>query len=546
MIGLAKQNKNLEPWLFTAMVAVSVLPLLISKYFVTLDGPAHLYNSRIILEIILGKNSEIPALFTVNTFPVPNWSGHFMMILGSAFLPAWWSEKVFLLAYFILTPLFFRKLVLHLYPQNQLLTYPIILFTHNHLFYFGSFNMGMGIMLMFLTGFVFVRFLNRLNIRNAVILGCLLLSVYFSHAMMFMITLGLLAALALITTPREYEPGSVTFTATKSLIRKLVLITLSAIPSVMILFLFFSRVDTLEPASRPDLPMLFQWIVDVRPLLTLAYNERWTFWTHLLFGSFILVFISNLILLAKQHVKSTEGKVKITTPVNLSWVWFICWFVFLFLFLIVHNSIVLIDRLIIVFFLFFILWLASLRTHKIMRIIMVSVVIVVHVVFTSFYWKSMSGLSKDAIAMEKAAAYIPDNSLVLTFSESDNWLHQRITGYMGADRPIAVIENYEAGLEWFPVKWNQKVYDLNFLAHYGVNNIDIARWAYINEGDSTCFSLKNSQNEIKPIPWVLTMNNKRTSEVLADTLLQKVLDSHYKKVYQHDYLTLFQWKYQKP
>ncbi|HRZ42844.1 MAG TPA: hypothetical protein P5228_09110 [Bacteroidales bacterium] len=515
---------------------------MISRYFVTLDGPAHLYNARVILEIILGKNSEIPALFTINPLPVPNWSGHFLMVLGSAILPAWLSEKVVLLAYFILTPLFFRKLVLHLYPQNQLLTYPIILFTHNHLFYFGSFNMAIGIMLMFLTGFVFVRYLNRLNIKNALILGVLLLSVYFSHAMILMITIGFIAALALITTPRKYESGSVTFTAPNSMIRRLILIALAALPSMILLVLFFGSVDTLEPATRPDLPMLFQWIVDVRPLLALAYNDRWTFWTNLLFGSFMLIIISNLILVIRHHVVWADGKIKLTTPVNLSWVWFLCWFIFLFLFLIVHNSIVLIDRLIIVFFLFFILWLASLRTHRVIRIAALLIVVVVHLVFTSLYWKTMPVLSKDAIAMEKASAHIPDNSLVLTLSESDNWLHQRITGYLGADRPIAVIENYEAGLEWFPVKWNQKVYDLNFLAHYGVNNIDVAGWTYINKEDSTCFSLKNIRNELKPIPWVLTMHDLSSPSVLKDSVLQNMLNHHYEKVYSEGFCNLYQLK----
>ncbi len=77
------------PFLFWAMLLAGTIPLLVFRHFVTLDGPAHLYNAQLIREIWFGGHSLVNDLFRVNDFPVPNWSGHLIMALLNLLLPAY-------------------------------------------------------------------------------------------------------------------------------------------------------------------------------------------------------------------------------------------------------------------------------------------------------------------------------------------------------------------------------------------------------------------------------------------------------------------------
>ncbi|MBK8416653.1 MAG: hypothetical protein IPL22_20360 [Bacteroidetes bacterium] len=45
--------------------------------FLTVDGPAHLYNATIIREMLTGDQSLYALFFKFNEQLVPNWSGHF-------------------------------------------------------------------------------------------------------------------------------------------------------------------------------------------------------------------------------------------------------------------------------------------------------------------------------------------------------------------------------------------------------------------------------------------------------------------------------------
>jgi hypothetical protein len=66
------------------------------------------------------------------------------------------------------------------------------------------------------------------------------------------------------------------------------------------------------------------------------------------------------------------------------------------------------------------------------------------------------GLNKDATAIYNASEYIEANSIVLPVNMSDNWIEPHFSNYLGVDKPLIILENYEASLGWFPVKWNTR------------------------------------------------------------------------------------------
>src|SRR5690349_10125799 len=84
-------------YLFHAVVLLNTLPALLFRFFPTMDGPAHLYNARLIREL-LGGNSALAPYVVLNDFPVPNWLGHFILAAAGAVVPAFLAEKILVLS----------------------------------------------------------------------------------------------------------------------------------------------------------------------------------------------------------------------------------------------------------------------------------------------------------------------------------------------------------------------------------------------------------------------------------------------------------------
>ena len=54
-----------EPGLFLLITLVNLLPVLLVKYFPTVDGPAHLYNSKLMAELLGNPSGLLGEYFTI-------------------------------------------------------------------------------------------------------------------------------------------------------------------------------------------------------------------------------------------------------------------------------------------------------------------------------------------------------------------------------------------------------------------------------------------------------------------------------------------------
>lgn len=86
-------NDKQESFLFWLLLLAGLIPLMTHRFFVTLDGPAHLYSGLIIKSLLFDPHGAIGRLFTINPFPVPNWTSHFLFTLFGTFLPGYLTEK---------------------------------------------------------------------------------------------------------------------------------------------------------------------------------------------------------------------------------------------------------------------------------------------------------------------------------------------------------------------------------------------------------------------------------------------------------------------
>jgi hypothetical protein len=112
-------------------------------------------------------------------------------------------------------------------------------------------------------------------------------------------------------------------------------------------------------------------------------------------------------------------------------------------------------RIGIIMYLSFIIWLARETFPSLLRAILVFGVVVISLLLVNYYGRVINRLNKDAKTIVEASKQIEDNSVILPVNLSDHWLQNHFSNYLGIDKSIVILENYEASSGGFPLVWNR-------------------------------------------------------------------------------------------
>lgn len=532
-----------EKAFFVFLIIIGLVPLLFTKYYLTLDGPAHIYNGNIIKELILGNHTEFSNLFKLNSLPVPNWISHFLFACCNIIFPDYISEKLVLGSYLILFPLFFRKIVLWFTPQNYILSYLGILFAHNHLLYLGSYNLIFAIAFFFITCFYILKNVTILEFKQIALLAGLFLLVYFSHILILLVTFSIAIILPIAILKNEKSENGFIITNWNLFFIKLKVVFLAMIPALILTVNYLLHVDSLEKAGRLDLNLLIDRFIDIRPMLTLCMCKPWNIFTHILFGVFILMIVTNVFILIKRSVSFDQGNLNLNIPnPRFSLMWFLLFFAFLLLYLIVPNANILPERLIILVYIFMGFWLATQTYPRWLLNLFLVVLVTTHITFAVLHTKHMRVTSRQIEQMHEITEYVEPGSLLLTFNyaHQQNWLHMHSSGYFGSDKPIAVIENYEGQLKWFPVSWNlEGAYELAPINVWAADNRKMINKFYLHSENPDFFTLPRKNGSSQIIPYAVIFG-KVTDEKEDNYLkIMSILDKSYSLTFQNDFCKLY-------
>ncbi|TFH22484.1 MAG: hypothetical protein E4H10_13705, partial [Bacteroidia bacterium] len=175
-----------ETWVTALLLLISVLPLWIFKYVPSLDGPQHLYNSNVIIQLLRG--SEIfREFFRINEVVVGYWTGHFALSFFNLFLPAWLAEKMFLTAYVFGMVFSFRYLVRSIYPERQnLLVYLIFPFVFHSYLLMGYYSFSIAVIFFFWAFGYYITYSQHFRGKEMILFGILVLGVFLSHGLVFL------------------------------------------------------------------------------------------------------------------------------------------------------------------------------------------------------------------------------------------------------------------------------------------------------------------------------------------------------------------------
>lgn len=437
------QNQGLllrkpDKLLFWLLWLIHLLPVWMLTPFPTVDGPAHLYNARLMLELWRG-NPTVSEFYVLNPLLQPNVLGHVllagMMALG---LPALLAEKLLLTTLVALLPIAFRKLVLRLYAGAGDVVLLVFPFVYGFLFFMGFYNFLLGTVLLFFGIEKWISLVGKsVNRRDASVLIVIALLALYAHLYAFA-WFVVFTALVLLADMFGKEKSL----TNKQMAFKMLVWGLPLLPALYhIIRGKFSGGETVfaSPSALWDL------IYQVQPAKGLEYGKaniyiQWLFWLLLL----------RLALLVYEAVK--KGLRPETTLLRMAFL-----LLSIALFALPDGTALsgmVSQRTGLLWFFSLLALLAATPVHAWIRWAGRAVALVVSL---SLLWLYNGALQREqgvSHSVALAARSIPAGAVVYVENTSRKMLNTHVSNYLGAGRPLIISENYQAALPYFPVSWN--------------------------------------------------------------------------------------------
>jgi hypothetical protein len=442
------QIKNVEPYFFYLFLLLNLLPVLSFKYFPTVDGPAHLYNSRIITELVTNPKTPLDQYFCFNNHISPNWTGHLILSFLLLFLPAFLAEKIVLLCWLIGLPLSIKYLFKILGITTNYIIYLIFPFTYSYLFYYGFYNFNIALVLYFIALSFVIRYDNNYSIKRAIILMLISTLICMSHLFVFAILLLTIFIFNLKNVVIFYKCDK---QIKLDLIKHFLILLISILPGLILLVKFafagISEVKSSVYLSVGDILTSLKYIMPAKGI----HYEGYSMATRIILYIFIFLFLYHT--LSAIYHKIVNNRNILKHPI-----WIIFSLIILLLTFILPDSNAsygfISSRLMLVFFLFLIISLASQKLPISLQVLLFIVINFVNFSILAHNYKSVSNGGFMAKEIITASTLIEPYSTILPVNLSEKHLYSHISNYLGSEKTVVILENYEATLDYFPLKWN--------------------------------------------------------------------------------------------
>lgn len=453
--------KYSERLLFYGMLVLSIAFIIHMRYNPSLDGPAHLYNSRLLNYLIAG-NPLVSTFHAINKVPVPNLTDHVLLALFITFLSSAASVKLLLILYIAAFSLGFRAIIRLLRPENIGLSAFAIPLAHSFLLYIGFYNFCISAALMLWAIYYYLKHFNTLaasyNPLRFGIMLLLIIGVYFTNGLAFLL-LGLLIALLELQVLLPYLKANAYKQSKATINRHIIQLLLLWLPGIacFVIFILSTRLTSGGSAASPArLSELVKDIVTIRPLTVYMHEE--TTYTSILFYVILFLFGTSVIRQIRQN-KSEKTPYSFAAAV-------IAILTLLLYFTVPNNASVgmMTVRFCYYFFLFLVLWLALRKNYSAVIWVALPVIYFLHcfLLFT-MHAPVIKDLDRVASEIVESSEYISPNSVVLPVNCSSNWLMLHFTDYDGLKKTVINTDDYESNVGWFPLIWNKAM--PNFSLH---------------------------------------------------------------------------------
>lgn len=440
-----------EKYLFAILLLVNIIPVVGVEYFFTGDGPAHLYNSNIILQLLSQEENRISQFFELRYELIPNLGGHVLLTGLNALLPAAVAEKVVYSLCLLLLPLSFRYVLSKFSNEAKsfaLLAFPL---AHNFCFYIGFQSFCLGMALMFFTFGYFLKLQKEERLLRYLLFALLLFITAIFHLFTAVATLLAVFIFMLIKILKRHKWN----------VRELVLIALACLPATIFCAIFIFGNSGEFQFNQTGFFQLLKGITAGIPIITIDTAEvRFSqpFNIMLCVGVMMVVIFR---LGAKTSFQTRDFA--LITSVLL-----------LVLYFILPDKMAsgafISMRLLLTAYLFLALWIGLFLRNNLISYLLMGAVVFLNLKMVHYHYLKARELSADAEAIHKAVDFIPAGSTMLPLNYSYHWLHYNIGLYPGGEKELIILDNYEASTTHFPVKWKEESFPGDLLGDFATNN----------------------------------------------------------------------------
>lgn len=443
-------------WLFWAALIALLLPVWLNRYFLTGDGPCHVYNARVLLDWWLGRNQPFYAeYYELNRLIVPNQFVHGVLALLQLGLPGVVAEKVLLSLYVVGFATGMRYLLRTIRPGAEFLVYPALPFIMSRPMLMGFLNYSFSIVGCLWLAAFWLRRREASRLSTAAWLSIGLLLEYLMHPVGLSLTLLVLAACSVggLVAGRT----STWRAAIRQLGQEALLLGLASLPALVLLGVYMFQVNGLTTPS--PLTTLQRWHAFCRQDALAALSDREVVWMRsmapglgllLLVGlrlrgrSFRLqsadVFLALSLLMLYAYFQAPEGGA---------------------------GGSILVMRLESIPLLLLLPWLALVPWPGWSRLLIGGLGLLVSGAVLVVRWPIQRQVSMAETDYLSVVAHIAPNSTVLPLSFNHSgqvpgvdliparvWLFMHAADYLGTMRaPVIMLGNYEANTGTFPFRW---------------------------------------------------------------------------------------------
>ncbi len=466
VVSISSMQKTLNALLLTGF-ALCLLQIWWPSYYLTGDGPSHLYNAQVLHDVWnYSKSTDFYLHFYHIVYrPDPNWLSTIILALLLFVVKGAIAEKIFLTLYVVLFVRGFHLLLAKISGGSSYWALAIFLFVFPHELAKGFYNSSLSIAFYFWVVWSWLRLLEKKSVANAVLFFLFIALTYFTHLLAFGFAAFTCAALVISYVVAGSQAGIDRRGKFIAQYGGLLVVFLAPFLALMVLF------TQQEGGLQLVLKCHFYRLVELAQLKFLANVTTKEFLFSTVAGVvLLLLFCFSLI---KYRVKNQLSKYDGLLLTLLF---------AMFIYLCFPEAFM--GRLILI----------TMRVQPIVGALIVCCVayslphtkiknagsIVLFACFgclTVVRINCLSSASREVSDYISAEGHIRANSVVLPldFAPSGidehggviadwNFLFAHASQYLGAAKPLVILDNYEANMGYFPVRWNDAVNPYTWLS----------------------------------------------------------------------------------
>lgn len=438
-------------------IILCCLQVLLPSYFLTGDGPCHVYNARILHDLWINKNVSFwDKFYMLNNKPDPNWATHIILALLQFVVSGVWAEKILLVLYIIFFAWGFYRLLKKLNPEMRLWPVAVFVFVFHHLLAKGFYNFSFSIAFFSWWIWAWLEYMDKKNVRTLGRFFLFAALAFFTHALAFVY--GCVTCAALLCSYALAVPAGDTLKARLASFMKTTGVLLLVLTPFIFLFLRFTQQHS--GIAQIDLHRDIQRyhdLYDFRSLVNLTGGEEKYagYVAYLLIGLFLLSLIIRCVKNFRIH--KYDGFI-VTLLFGLC--------IYLFFPDALLGGGMLVARAQLLVFVIMFCCIGYLSVYPLIADIGAVLLFICFVTMSGVRYRAVSAASDGVADYVSPVKNIRPYAVVLPMSFSHNgrdgrgkliadrnWIFCHAAQYIGAEKPLIVLDNYEANTGYFPVIW---------------------------------------------------------------------------------------------